>query len=68
MYNRKMGGVDVMDSLLGLYRHTLRHKKLFLSIFHHILNVAMVNYWLLWKMNPDNEKLDLLEFKSSMST
>lgn len=68
MYNKNMGGVDLMDSLLGLYQHTLRHKRWYFRIFHHILNVAVVNCWLLWKMDPGNEKLDLLEFKSSVST
>lgn len=63
-----MGGVDLMDSLVGLYRHTLRHKRWYFRIFHHILNVAVINSWILWKMDPENESLDLLEFKSSVST
>lgn len=67
VYNKHMGGVDLIDSLVGLYRHTVRDKRWYMRIFYHFLQVAVVNCWLLWKMN-DEEKMDLLEFKSSIAT
>lgn len=68
LYNKHMGGVDLMDSLVGLYRHTIKDKRWYMRIFYHFCQVSVVNCWLLWKNNPENEKLDLLEFKSSIAT
>lgn len=67
LYNKHMGGVDLMDSLVALYPHCLRHKRWYFRIFHHLLNVLIVNAWILQR-NENKEKMDLLEFKSSIAT
>lgn len=41
--NRHMGGIDLMDSFIG------RSKKWYLRIFYHLLDLCMVNAWLLYK-------------------
>lgn len=64
VYNEHMGGVDLMDRLIGQYRHTLRNKRWYMRIFYHFLNVAVANAWILWKM--EKETMDLLEFRSSV--
>lgn len=42
-----MGGVDVMDRLLGSYRPKLRSKKWWWNLFSNGLNMAVVGGWLL---------------------
>ena len=47
-YNKFMGGVDLLDSLIGLYRIKLRSKKFYHRIFFHFLDVSVVTSWLLY--------------------
>ncbi|XP_039290397.1 piggyBac transposable element-derived protein 3 [Nilaparvata lugens] len=67
LYNKHMGGVDLMDSLVALYRNDVRNKRWYMRIFYHMLNVTVVNGWILWKWN-DHQKMDLLEFKSRVAS
>jgi len=39
----------LLDSLIGLYQSRLRLKKWYHKIFFHLLDVAVVNVWLLYK-------------------
>lgn len=67
MYNTHMGGVDLMDSLVGLYPHKQRNIRWYMRIFFHLLNVTVNNAWLLWRKD-NHESMDLLEFKSSIAS
>jgi hypothetical protein len=67
LYNKHMGGVDLMDSLVALYRNDVRNKRWYMRIFYHMLNVTIVNGWILWKWN-NHQKIDLLEFKSRVGS
>lgn len=67
IYNLHVGGVDLMDSLVAHYRHSQRNKRWYMRIFYHLINVAVVNAWLLWRKD-EKEKMDLLEFKSSIAS
>lgn len=67
IYNQHMGGVDLMDSLVALYRHSQRNKRWYMRIFFHLLNVAVVNAWLLWRKD-ERANIDLLEFKSTIAS
>lgn len=46
-YHKFMGGVDLMDCLIALYRIYTHSKKFYHKIFIHFLDVAVVNFWLL---------------------
>lgn len=46
-YNRHMGGVDLLDSLIGRYK--IKSKKWYIRIFYHLIDVTVVNSWLLYK-------------------
>ena len=70
-YNRHMGGVDLLDSLIGLYRCRIRSKKWYHKIFFHLCDLVAVQAWLLYKrvskmtaMERGNVKLLMLrDFK-----
>lgn len=46
-YNEGMGGVDLLDRLLGSYRPELRCRKWWWALFSNGLNMAVVTAWLL---------------------
>ena len=48
-YNCHMGGVDLMDGLLGRYHIRLKTCKWTLRLFYHFIDMAMVNAYLLHK-------------------
>jgi len=45
LYNQGMGGVDVMDKLLGSYRPLIRGKKWWWPLVINVLNVSIVAAW-----------------------
>lgn len=48
-YNKCMGGVDLMDSLVALYRNYPQNRRWYMRIFFHFLNVCIVNAWIMSK-------------------
>jgi hypothetical protein len=67
-----MGGVDTLDSLLGLYRIRVRSKKYYHRIFYHVVDLAVVNSWLLYRRalqqkNSKDAPLALAEFKADIA-
>lgn len=50
-YNMHMGGVDLMNSYLGRYRIRVKSPKWYLRLFYHLLDLAVINSWILMKRN-----------------
>jgi len=48
-YNQHMGGVDLTDMFLALYRIAVKSKKWYSPIVHYCFNVAIVDGWILYK-------------------
>ena len=71
-YNKFMGGVDLCDMLLALYRMKLRSRKWYMPIFHYLLNTSLTNGWLLYRRDlmsygPQDKPLSLLEFQAQVA-
>lgn len=64
-YNQRMGGVDKMDGLVAAYRSRIRQRKWYWPIFQYLLDVSIVNAWLLMKkLKPhDPNCVNLLTFR-----
>lgn len=68
-YNHSMGGVDLLDQLISLYRIFIRSKKWTLRVTMHMIDFALVNSWIEYKRNcqannvPKKKVIDLLEFR-----
>lgn len=45
MYNESMGGVDLLDGMVALYRCTIKKKKWWFGFVPWSINVAAVNAW-----------------------
>lgn len=69
VYNKHMGGVDLLDSLLGRYKIKMRTKKWYMRLFYHLLDMTIVNSWLLHKriIAQKNNNLDLTQKHISLS-
>ncbi|KAK4300288.1 hypothetical protein Pmani_027505 [Petrolisthes manimaculis] len=69
IYNKFMGGVDLLDSLLPLYRISLRSKKWYHKLLWHFMDMLLIQAWLLYIRDfdltdaPRKAKLPLLMFK-----
>jgi len=68
-----MGGVDLLDSLLALYRIPVRSKKWYHRRLWHFLHLSLVQSWLLYRREatvnnvPGKEQPSLLQFKHSVA-
>ncbi|XP_053400500.1 piggyBac transposable element-derived protein 2-like [Mercenaria mercenaria] len=49
VYNRNMGGVDLLDSLCSLYKPPVKSRRWYMYIFWHTIMMAVVNAWLCHK-------------------
>ncbi len=69
-YNKFMGGVDLCDMFMALYRIDKRSKKYYLRIVYYFLSVCCCNAWIIHKTNAKllgNRPLSLREFNTSLS-
>ena len=73
-YNRSMGGVDINDMLISLYRVDIQtRKRWYLKIITHCVNICNVNTWLLYKRFsdqldvPKKEQRGLLDFTKELA-
>lgn len=48
-YNKHMGGVDLLDGLIGRHKITMRSRKWYFRLFYHLIDLITVNAWLLYK-------------------
>lgn len=66
-----MGGVDLLDSLIGRSKIRMRSRKWYLRLFYHLLDLTVVNAWLLYRRveaEKGNEKTKrLIEFKGEIA-
>jgi hypothetical protein len=70
VYNKFMSGVDLLDSLIALYRIKIRSRKWYHRIVFHLLDMTVVNIWLLYRRDcascdiHKKQQFSLLEFKA----
>lgn len=62
-YNANMGGVDKCDMLLALYRNVQKSKKWYKRIMFHLLDLCIVNSWLLYRVVIPDCAMQLVDFK-----
>lgn len=48
-YNQHMGGVDLNDMLVALYRMDMGTKRYYFRIFYRLIDICIVNSWLLYR-------------------
>lgn len=50
-YNKHMGGVDTANALMGLYKTPHKAKRWYFTIFAYVLDICVVNAWLLYRQD-----------------
>lgn len=69
-YNAHMGGVDLMDSFLGRYRIKMKSRKWYIRLFYHLLDMAIINSWVLYKQSNEGKELktlSLADFRTDLA-
>lgn len=70
-YNSFMGGIDLHDMLVELYRIDIRVKRFYLRIVYHVIDMCTVNAWLLYRRHCKQmnikKTLSLLQFKTDLT-
>jgi len=69
-YKEHMGGVDLMDMLVELYIIDIKAKRYYLRIIFHLIDIAVVNSWLLYRRQCSVKKtkyIPLLDFRSQIA-
>lgn len=67
-YNRHMGGVDLLDSLIGRYKIKIRSRKWYIRLFYHLLDITVINAWLLMRrVNKDMPVMKLADFRIELA-
>lgn len=60
-YNKHMGGVDLADMLISLYRTPFKSHRWYLGIFSQLIDMCINNAWLLYRR--DGKKIALKDFR-----
>lgn len=69
-YNLYMGGVDLNDMLVSLYRIKIGVKRYYLRILYHLIDICIVNAWLLYRRHCAQKNIKfkkLLVFRSEIA-
>lgn len=66
-YNQYMGGVDLIDMLISLYRINVRSKKFYMKIIFHLIDLSLVNAWLLYRRHCSQFKMKKKDVMSLLS-
>ena len=56
-YNKGMEGVDKADMLISLYRINFKTRRWYIKIFWHLVDIANVNAWLLYRRHCDHLRI-----------
>ncbi|XP_065680710.1 piggyBac transposable element-derived protein 3-like [Hydra vulgaris] len=72
-YNTGMGGVDLSDMLISLYRIPMKTKRWYLRVLVHCMDICKINAWLLYRRHGNQlnisqrSQLNLLQFSSQIA-
>ncbi|XP_050035995.1 piggyBac transposable element-derived protein 3-like [Dermacentor andersoni] len=70
VYNSFMGGVDLLNYLVELYKFGIKSRRWYIYLFYHTLMMSTVNAWLLYRRHCDslNQKnVNLRHFQAGIA-
>ncbi|XP_046679337.1 piggyBac transposable element-derived protein 2-like [Homalodisca vitripennis] len=67
IYNRHMGGVDQMDSHIGRHHIRMKSKKWYFRLLYHLVDMAVVNAWILHSSMQEENKVSQKEFRTELA-
>lgn len=70
-YNEFMGGGDLSDMLIELYRINFKSRKWYIRIFLYLIDLSVVNAWILYRrvksITKSGKPMSLCDFKDDIS-
>lgn len=69
-YNQATGGIDLSDMLVHLYKTPMKARQWYLPLFGYIIDVSIVNAWLIYKRDCDllkEKPMPLRKFRLSVA-
>ncbi|XP_039291681.1 piggyBac transposable element-derived protein 3-like [Nilaparvata lugens] len=67
VYNKHMGGVDLMDAHIGRHHISMKSKKWYFRLFYHLVDMAVVNSWILFSAKQNGKKMSQKEFRTELA-
>lgn len=58
VYNKFMGGIDLLDMMTSMYKYCLKSRRWYLYVFWHTVTIALVNAWLLYRRHQSQQDQD----------
>lgn len=65
-YNKHMGGVDLLDSMLERHKNKMKSRKYYMRLFYHMFDMCAVNAWILYR-KVHGDRLTLAEFRGEVA-
>lgn len=63
-----MGGVDLLDSIIGRYKIKMRSRKWYMRLFYHLLDITVINAWLLYRRcNKGKSVMKIADFRLELA-
>ncbi|XP_063634975.1 piggyBac transposable element-derived protein 3-like [Cydia splendana] len=62
-YNKHMGGVDLADMFISLYRIPFKSRRWYLGIFSQLIDMCINNAWILYRKEHGQNKTPLKKFR-----
>ncbi len=66
-YNKFMGGVDLLGSHLGRNKINMTSRKWYMRMWHHIIDIGVVNRWILYKQKADRKRFSIGMFRQELA-
>eukprot|EP00057_Strongylocentrotus_purpuratus_P019922 XP_011674396.1 PREDICTED: piggyBac transposable element-derived protein 4-like [Strongylocentrotus purpuratus] len=65
-YNQCMGGVDLLDQRMSYYRYPHRHMKWYMVVYHFMMEVALVNAYLSYRIATNDKSKTTRRFRMEL--
>ena len=67
IYTKYMGGVDRSDRLVRTYSVSRQSKKWWYRLFYYLLDTALANSFILYKISPNHDELSELDYLKQLA-
>ena len=67
IYTKYMGGVDRSDRLVRTYSVSRQSKKWWYRLFYYLLDTALANSFILYKLSPNHDELSELDYLKQLA-
>jgi len=64
VYNKHMGGVDLLDTNIGRYKISIKSRKWYMRLFYHLIDITITNSCILQKRIYESKRQ---KYKSSLA-